>query len=129
MDELNSFNKLMHRIGRTHCLLSQPHPLAHMSKLDVTTMNCSSFHSAFIKYCVKNNFVSLLYHYLDVYKLVHLLCVCICHPVSLYHCVFVCLRHPVSLCYCMFMSPCLYLCVFIQCSITNVSKGVEKSFI
>lgn len=68
MDEVKDFNKLMYRIGRTHCLLSQPHPLAHMSQLDVTIAQCCSFHSLFIEYCVKNEFVSLLYHYLDTYK-------------------------------------------------------------
>jgi len=67
-DEVNNFEKLLYRVGRTNCLLSQPHPLAHMSQLDVTAMSPASFHSAFIRYCIKNNFVNLLYHYLDVYK-------------------------------------------------------------
>ena len=67
-DEASDFDKLMYRIGRTHCLLSQPHPLAHMSQLDINAESCTSFHSSFINYCVMNNFVSLLYHYLDTYK-------------------------------------------------------------
>ena len=100
----------MHRIGRTHCLLSQPHPLAHMSKLDVTAVNCSSFHSTFIDCCVKNKFVSLLYHYLDTYKLACLfVCACGCH--SVYLCLSLCVYLCLSLCVPVLVT--LYVPVFV----------------
>ena len=108
----------MHRIGRTYCLLSQPHPLAHMSQLDASGVNCSSFHSTFIKYCVKNKFVSLLYHYLDTYKLVcHCVHQCVSLCISMFitlctsvcHCVYQCLSLCTSVCHCAYQ--CLSLCV------------------
>lgn len=95
----------MYRIGRVHCLLLKPHPLAHMSQLDITAVNCRSFHSTFIEYCVKNEFVSLLYHYLDTYKLVHPYT---CYSVCNHFCHCVC-NH---LCHCVCNHLCHCVCIY-----------------
>ncbi|XP_077989348.1 spatacsin-like [Glandiceps talaboti] len=63
-EELEDFNKLLHRLSRSTSLFVQPHVLD-----DSYMMNMEEFHDHFIKYCIQNYLPNVLYFYLDFYKL------------------------------------------------------------
>ncbi|XP_019859323.1 PREDICTED: spatacsin-like [Amphimedon queenslandica] len=58
-----NLQKILYHIGRLHNLFSTPHPLSNGSDL------IEKFHVPFIQYLIQNQFVGLLYTYLDHYKL------------------------------------------------------------
>ena len=83
--ELQNLPLLLPRLGRTHSLFSQPHPLskspAHATSEssdsgsgcaenneETALASLEDFHSAFLHYCIENGFASLMYHYMDYYR-------------------------------------------------------------
>ena len=82
--ELSNLPSLLHRLGKVHSLFTHPHPLTKVTdscedgedgegggeSVSGAVVSMESFHSGFLKYLVDNRFCSLMYHYLDYYKLV-----------------------------------------------------------
>ena len=73
-DLLQDFPRLLRHLCRTDTLFTKVHPLHEVSetcsedKEAQTVLSTKAFHQKMLKHCSENDFMNLLYFYLDYYR-------------------------------------------------------------